>query len=160
MELVKSGIIDLAGKTAQDLGLGRIPGLVMGYLYLSEGERSLDEIGEELGLSKAAVSIAARRLENLELLRRVWRKGDRRSYYRVADNFRLALQRGIIATVEAKVRMIGEQLDNAEELIRSVKSGARDAELGFVHGRLRRARRMRDRVVRILESPVVRLLGR
>ena len=40
---------------------------------------------QDLGLSKASVSVAVRQLENLGLLRRTWKKGDRKNYYRTAD---------------------------------------------------------------------------
>ena len=56
--LVKTG-----GHISQDMGTGRIVGQVLVHLYLQENECSLYAIGEDLGLSKAYVSIAVRQLE-------------------------------------------------------------------------------------------------
>ncbi len=58
---VRARLVELAGRTTQELGMGRIIGQVLGDVYLTDGESSLDDIGNNLGLSKAAVSIAARR---------------------------------------------------------------------------------------------------
>ena len=60
---VRTRLIEVAGGTTQDLGLGRIIGQVLGDIYMTDGDSSLDAIGHNLGLSKAAVSIAARQLE-------------------------------------------------------------------------------------------------
>jgi len=62
---IRSRLIEVAGKTSQDLGLGRIVGQILVYLYLRNGDCSLDTIGEDLGLSKASVSVAVRQLESL-----------------------------------------------------------------------------------------------
>ena len=83
---VRTRLIEVAGRTTQDLGMGRIIGQVLGDIYMTDGDSSLDDIGEGLGLSKAAVSIAARQLEGFGLLQRVWKKGDRKNYYRIVDH--------------------------------------------------------------------------
>ena len=68
---VRTRLIEVAGRTTQDLGMGRIIGQVLGDIYMTDGDSSLDDIGRNLGLSKAAVSIAARQLESLGLLQRI-----------------------------------------------------------------------------------------
>ena len=159
-EEVKSHLIDVAGRTTQDLGLGRIVGQVLSLVYLTEHERSLDEIGAELGLSKAAVSIAARQLEDLGLLERIWKKGDRKNYYRTVKYFGAALQHGLLDLVRGKIRTIGAELEHAEELMPGAHGGKKDTKLKFLKDRLRRARKLHNRARQILESPILKLLGR
>ena len=73
-------------------GLPLIAGRVTAYLLVSEGPRSLDEIANALGVSRASVSTDARRLEEKGLLVRSSLPGDRRTYYSFApDGFRTAL---------------------------------------------------------------------
>ena len=62
---------ETGGRTSQDLGLGRIVGQVLVYLYLQPSACSLEKLEKALGLSKASVSIAARQLEQLGLVQRV-----------------------------------------------------------------------------------------
>ena len=58
-------LIETGGQTSQDLGLGRIVGQILVYLYLKPSACSLEELENDLGLSKASISIAARQLEQL-----------------------------------------------------------------------------------------------
>ena len=157
---VRAQLVEIAGRTTQDLGLGRIVGQVLGAIYLAERECSLDEVGETLGLSKAAVSIATRQLEGLGLLHRVWKKGDRKSYYRTVDNFGTALRQGILTLVRNKARAIGSELDRAEELLKGLGNGGQSKEARLLRKRVKRAKNLRKRATQILESPLLRLLGR
>lgn len=154
----KMRLIEAAGRTTQDLGMGRIIGQVMAAAYLTEGECSLDDIGKMLGLSKAAVSIASRQLENLGLIQRVWRSGDRKNYYKTADNFAQALQRGVLELLRNKLRTAGAELDYAEEYLKA--ENGNNSEAKFLRNRLNRANYMRKRVLQILDSPILKLLGR
>jgi DNA-binding transcriptional regulator GbsR (MarR family) len=154
-------MVELGGRTAQDLGFGRIPGQILVYLYSRDGECSLDQIGEELGLSKAAVSTAVRNLETLGLVRQVWKQGDRRNYYRTAENLGAALQRGLFDVVRRKVDSAVEELNDIQRVMDQghvEPEAARDAAL--VRGRIQRIRILRDRAARILGSRLIKLLVR
>ena len=150
---VRARLVELGGRTAQDLGIGRILGQMLVYLYLRDGECSLDEIGADLGLSKAAVSVAARQLEGLGLIRRIWKQGDRRSYYRTADDIGTALRQGLLALVRRKIDTLGAELDQAHALLAGANG---DPDLRFLAGRVKRAKVLRDRAAGLLNS---RLLG-
>jgi DNA-binding transcriptional regulator GbsR (MarR family) len=154
---VRKRLIEAGGRTSQDLGLGRIVGQMVVYLYLRDGGRSLDEIGADLGLSKAAVSVAARQLENLGILRRSWKQGDRKAYYRTADNIAAALQQGLLAFVGQKIQAAAGELDYANEALEKEISGDKpDAEIEFVYNRIKRAKLLRDRAASLLGSPLIK----
>ena len=155
-------LIEAAGRISQDLGLGRIVGQILVYLYLSPKEASLDMIGDDLGLSKASVSIAARQLESLGLLRRVWKKGDRRSYYRTSDNIATAIQQGLMTLLRQKVLMFGTELEYAQELLENGQSGEQEKneQFTFYKTRIDRARKLQQRFEKIIENPFVKILTR
>ena len=157
---VRARLIEVAGRTTQDLGLGRILGQVIGFVYLQEEDCSLDELGDGLGLSKAAVSIAARQLEGLGLLQRVWKKGDRKSYYRTVDHFGKAVQHGILEMLRNKVRTVGEELDRVEEILSAADRDGESSDLKFIRKRMRRAQTLRKRARQILANPILKALGR
>ncbi|MBU4199945.1 MAG: hypothetical protein KKE37_09680 [Verrucomicrobia bacterium] len=156
---VRTRLIEVAGRTTQDLGLGRIVGQVLGDIYLTDGDSSLDDIGRNLGLSKAAVSIAARQLESLGLLQRIWKKADRKNYYRIVDHLGVALRQGVLELVRGKLRTAGAELDHAEELLRQAGNGGNNSELNFLQTRLNRAKQQRRRAARILNNPIMKMLG-
>ncbi len=153
---VRRRLAAAGGRTSHDLGLGRIVGQMVVYLYLWEGDCSLDQIAEELGLSKAAVSVAARQLEHLGLIRRTWREGDRRKYYRTADNIGIALRQGLLSIVLNKIEAMAGELDAAQA---ALAAGSRqEADLQFLAGRVKRAQVLRERADKMLGHPLLSLL--
>lgn len=154
---VRKRLTEVGGRTAQDLGLGRIVGQILVHLYLSPAEQALEDIAKDLGLSKAAVSIAARQLESLGLLRRSWKSGDRKIYYRTADDIATALHQGLLMLVRNKMSLLATELQQAETEL-TFKDAGTEAE--FILGRVKRARKLRDNAMAVLENPVVKLLTR
>lgn len=152
-------LVEMGGRTAQDLGFGRIAGQVLLYLYLWDGACSLDQIQQDLGLSKAAASVAARQLETLGLLRREWKQGDRRSYYRTADNLGTALRNGVVGLLRRKMEGAAAELDQAYALMHNHENGT-DADLKFLASRVERAKELSDRATKILNSRILRYLVR
>ena len=155
---VRTRLIEVAGRTTQDLGMGRIIGQVLGDIYMTDGDSSLDDIGRNLGLSKAAVSIAARQLESLGLLQRIWKKDDRKNYYRIVDHLGVALRQGVLELVRSKIRTAGAELDHAEELLRQAGNG-NNGEIKFLQTRLNHAKKMRHRATRIFNNPIMKMFG-
>ena len=156
---VRTRLVEVAGRTTQDLGMGRIVGQVLGDIYMTDGDSSLDDIGRRLGLSKAAVSIAARQLESLGLLQRIWKKGDRRNYYRLVDHLGKALRQGFLELVRGKIRTVGAELDHAEGFLKHAGNGKNNAEIKFLQNRLKRAKKLRSRAAQILDNPIMKMLG-
>ena len=154
---IRMRLIEAGGRTAQELGLGRIVGQMLVYLYLTDGECSLNRIGEDLELSKASVSITARQLESMGLLRRSWKKGDRKNYFRTAENFETALRQGLLVFLFQKIQTVGLELDHVNELLEN-EAGKTDADsdIHFVYKRIKRAKLLRDKVAGLLESPFLK----
>jgi DNA-binding transcriptional regulator GbsR (MarR family) len=153
---IRKHLTEVGGRTAQDLGLGRIVGQILVHLYLAQEEQSLDDIAADLGLSKAAVSIAARQLESLGLVRRSWKQGDRKAYYRTAPDIATALHQGLLMLVRNKMSLLANELQQAERQL----AGTTGTEAAFVLSRVKRARKLRDTAMTVLENPVVKLLTR
>lgn len=161
VEEARQRLVELGGRSAQDLGLGRIPGQLLVYLYLQDAECSLDEIEEALGLSKAAVSTAARQLETLGLIHQVWKRGDRRNYYRTADNMGAALQQGLLSLIRRKLDAAQTEMDQVAEVIgEGLRQAQPEPGLEFLGKRLQRARTLRDRLARVVGSRWLNILVR
>jgi len=156
---VRARLVEIGGSTSQDLGAGRIVGQVLVYLYLQENECSLDSIGDGIGLSKASISIAVRQLEQLGLVRKVWKKGDRKKYYRSADNIGNALQQGILSIVRQKVQLFGNELDAGLVLLdKDAVAKNEKKDLLFLQQRIGRAKKLQKRLDLVLGNPLLRLL--
>lgn len=159
LQQARAQLIETGGRTSQDLGAGRIVGQVLVHLYLQESECSLDGIGDALGLSKASVSIAVRQLEQLGLARKVWKSGDKRNYYKSADNIANALQQGVLRLVRQKVQIFGGELDCSLELMNELPEDTPSkAEIDFLKKRMQRAKKLQSGLERVLGNPLVQLL--
>lgn len=153
---IRRRLIEVGGRTSQDLGLGRIFGQILVYLYLQEGECCLDLIGQELGLSKAAISVAIRQLESLGMVKRVWKQGDRKKYYRTVDGIGEALKEGLLTFVRQKMQTAGSELDHVNTLLeKAVIDRNATPDTIFLHGRVKRAKQLRDLISKVLGSPVI-----
>lgn len=150
-------LIKAAGWTTQDFGMGRIVGEVFALVFLSRDPISLDEIEDQLGLSKAAVSIATRQLDKLSLLARVKNPGDRKTYYRTSAHFAASLQKGILEMIRSKLKTTEDVLNEAEEFL---KDATESDDKDFLQNQIERARRIRNRTDKLINNPIMKLIAR
>lgn len=103
-------------------GFPRGMGAIFGVLYLSRTPLSLDEIVQETGLTKGAVSTEIRVLARMGLVHRSSRLGDRKDYYEAEADF------------YAAVRSILKERQNSEfdRAIRSVRQTLETIEANWV----------------------------
>jgi DNA-binding transcriptional regulator GbsR (MarR family) len=76
--------IERLGRLAEGEGLPRTAGRMMGLLMIYDAELSIDEIADQLQVSRASVSTNGRLLESLNIAARITRPGDRRDYLCIA----------------------------------------------------------------------------
>jgi DNA-binding transcriptional regulator GbsR (MarR family) len=155
-EKAKRHLIDAAGRVSQDLGLGRIIGQVMAAVYFREEPSSLDDIGKELSLSKAAVSIATRQLDKIGLVKEVWIKGDRKTYYKTSDHLAATLQKGIMELLRNKLQITDEILKEAEICLHDSEN---TIEKKFLEQQIGRARKIHKRTDSLINNPLVKLIS-
>lgn len=78
-------VIEAFGRYFEQYTLPRILGRVYGLLLITNDPHlGLEEMAEQLGVSKASVSTTVRQLSSWTLIDRVSLPGDRRDYYRVS----------------------------------------------------------------------------
>ncbi|HNK64045.1 MAG TPA: MarR family transcriptional regulator [Anaerolineales bacterium] len=112
-------------------------GAIFGVLYLSESPLSLDEIVEQTGLTKGAVSTEVRTLARMGLVHRSAKLGDRKDYYEAETDFYASI-RSIL-----KERQNGEfdrALRGVREILDALASGnvsGDKAEIQFLHQRIK-----------------------
>lgn len=80
-ELVKREMIQSFGHAYQAFGLSKLMGHVVALLIFTPAPLSLDEISQQLGKSKGPISQITRRLQDHNLIRKVWQPASRKDYY-------------------------------------------------------------------------------
>ena len=68
-------------------GFPKAMGAIYGAIYLSPTPLSLDEIVQQVGVSKGAVSTHVRQLERLSMVHKHLQLGDRKDYYTAETDF-------------------------------------------------------------------------
>ncbi len=126
----------------------RIAGRLFGLLVLTPGALSLDEIAEELRVSKASVSANARLLESMHMISRVTRPGDRRDYYEVTEDTQRRMIEMRMERLQQFREVFEQGLDTAaaeESVVRErLRSFGRSFEV--ITDMMRRLREDRDAV--------------
>ncbi|MFW6034817.1 MAG: GbsR/MarR family transcriptional regulator [Halothermotrichaceae bacterium] len=84
---IRKIIIEAAGRSFGVYGMNETIGRIYGYLYFEEEPVSLNHIAEELGVSKATISINIRLLLDFKMVQKVWQKGSRKDFYTAETDF-------------------------------------------------------------------------
>ena len=149
-------MVEAGGRTAQSFGLNRLFGQIYVLLYLSDEAQSLDSLAQQLGVSKASVSIACRQLESWGALHRSWVKGDRKDYYVAETDFNRILSHGLLTSFHKKLDSAKIQIERSLEMV--IQSGLAGDKARFLNRRLREADAYRQKVSRLLGNPLVKRL--
>ena len=120
-DTARQALISRIGEVASRVGLHRTPAQIYALLLMSEEPCSLDDMAMELGISKASISVYARELAALGVIRKVWTPDTRRDSYEAEGDIlkvlRLWVQTSIARRIEetgAVLAEVEQYLDNAE----------------------------------------------
>jgi DNA-binding transcriptional regulator GbsR (MarR family) len=113
--------IERMGLASESDGLSRIAGRLFGVLLLADEPRSLDELAEQLAVSKASVSTEARRLLDRGVAERIGKPGDRRDYYTLTPDFFAQIVRFRLSRWSALHRLAREMQVSADDHSRAVR---------------------------------------
>lgn len=147
-------MVEAGGRTAETFGVSRLFGQIYTLLYLKNEPLSLDQIVEELSVSKASISIACRQLYAFGAVRRVTKKGDRRDFYEAVQDFRTLLQSGLLPAVQKKLDSARRQIEQCRALLET--AGDNQPEAAQLIARLEEAEERRSRIDDLIRNPLVR----
>jgi DNA-binding transcriptional regulator GbsR (MarR family) len=135
LRVARERLIEALGRQSSFWGLGKITGELYAVLYLSEEPMSLSGLAAALGVTKGNVSVAIRLLEQLGMVRRSMRPGDRRVFFEAELDFwsiaRRVLERRQKPEFNESFRMVRDSLSYAGK----AQAGT---DRDFVSGRLER----------------------
>ncbi len=87
LEELRSEVSEALAQTMDLYGVPPSIGKLFGILYFSEEPQTLDELREQMGMSKTSMSTGVRRLEKNKMVKKVWKKGVRKHLYESEDDF-------------------------------------------------------------------------
>lgn len=110
MEDIKNRLGEEIARSFKWSGNSPLNGHLFSLLLFSEKPLSLQEMADQLGVTKAAVSIRIRALERMGLCVKVSRIGDRRDYYQLAEDAGLVSIRISLAAMRQTTSFLEEIL--------------------------------------------------
>jgi len=97
--------------------LSELYGYIYGVLFFEDEPLSLGKIAERTGYSLSHVSTALKLLENIGLVKRIKKPGDKRAYYTAIKNIREWRKEAYYKKIEEDVRQTRKSLLKALEAI-------------------------------------------
>lgn len=83
IEKSRQRVMDSIGTNMDLYGVTMSIGHLYGNMYFHNGPVTLDEMGQEMGMSKTSMSTGMRALVDLKMINKVWGKGSRKDLYEV-----------------------------------------------------------------------------
>jgi DNA-binding transcriptional regulator GbsR (MarR family) len=154
--------IEDAGSTTQALGVGRVVGQIYAYLYFSEPPRTLDDMKEELGISKGSASMGVRQLEQWGAIQRVWVKGDRKDYYSANDYFGRIVRNIMFDIMGKRLGSMSQLLDDADAELSDESAAHHSSPIThngeFLRTRVKRLREFQEKMNKAWNNPIVKMM--
>jgi len=140
--------VDLGGRSAQRLGFPRSLGQVFAALYLSPKPLGLQDLMDQLQISKGGASMSVRQLADWGAVKRVWVKGDRRDYYSVEDNLSQVAKSFLDNMLKPRLTSSERQFEEMEQkLDASSQNGDLEA---FYQQRIHKLKKVHHRISKVL----------
>ncbi|WP_445488642.1 GbsR/MarR family transcriptional regulator [Niallia sp. 03133] len=131
LDHARERVIDAIAQNINLYGVTDSIGRLYGMLLFQENPMTLDEMKEELGMSKTSMSTSVRTLLDLKMVDKVWKKGVRKDLYKAEDDwyqsfidfFTIKWRAGVSMNVYAMEKSLSElekliQQENVEEEIK------------------------------------------
>jgi DNA-binding transcriptional regulator GbsR (MarR family) len=135
LEKARERVIDAISQNMNLYGVTESIGRLYGSLYFQEGPLTLDEMKDELGMSKTSMSTSVRSLLELKMVGKVWKKGVRKDLYQAEpdwyqtfiDFFTIKWRAGISINISAMERSLSDltALLDDENVDRNIKNQAK-----------------------------------
>ncbi|MDQ7064342.1 MAG: winged helix-turn-helix transcriptional regulator [candidate division KSB1 bacterium] len=121
MDRLVDAIVEDFGNGYASFGHSELMGRVVGLLLCAHRPMTLEDISHELHVSKSPVNQICKRLEELQLIRKAWVKGERKFHYQIVDNVFLQasinlsrLNEGNLQIAERHLATVARRLQEAE----------------------------------------------
>ena len=135
LEHARERVIETIAMNMNLYGVTDSVGRLYGMLYFHDQPLTLDEMKEELGMSKTSMSTSVRTLLELKMVEKIWKKGIRKDLYQAeedwhqtfTDFFTIKWRAGISMNVTAMKKSLREleALVNSEETDEEIQMAAR-----------------------------------
>lgn len=112
--------LEKLSRLCEKFGINNITAQLYVILYFSNKPLSLDDMVEELQISKGSASVNIRVLERYGAVRRVWIKGSRKDYYEAEPDISKVITERMQSMVNGRLTEIEDMLDSSRKSLNSI----------------------------------------
>ena len=109
-------------------GVSPSVGRIYGVLYFSDEPMTLDQIKDEVAMSKASVSNGIRELIDTEMVTKVWKKGERKDHYIAEKDFLDNFLNYFVKMIRLERSLIAKAVEQAEPSIEEIEKQTEEKE--------------------------------
>lgn len=117
-------LISAIAQTMVIYGVTPSVGRIFGVLYFSDTPLNLDEIKEQVAMSKGSVSTGLRELLDTEMVIKVWKKGDRKDHYIAEKDFFKNFFAFFVKKLRQERNIISRANEQVEHTLKDIASNA------------------------------------
>lgn len=103
-------------------------GRIYSTLYFADKPLNLDEIKDEVAMSKGSVSTGVRNLLDIEMIIKVWKEGDRKDYFIAEKDFFRNFFTFFIKMLRQERNIIDRANEQAKVILEGIKSNGESEE--------------------------------
>src|SRR5690625_38485 len=134
---ISDKIMQEFAKTLEMFDLTSSEARLFAFLYISEKPLTLDEMAAALGKSKTSMSTNIRTLSDLNLVTRVWRKGERKDLYQANSQLFKAFMNAYISKWVEAASHQKQSLKEINLFLEEQEADEVSAELNNIEDRLK-----------------------
>ncbi len=123
-------------------------GQVYAALYLSPEPLGLQDLMDQLHISKGNASMSVRQLADWGAVKRIWIKGDRKDYYQVVENQGQVIRAFLDNMLKPRLISSGGQLEEMEQKLDALPH--KDPNEAFYQERIAKLKKIHSRISKIL----------
>ncbi len=121
IEAVQESTVAGLGRLAGFFGFSEVMGRLYGTLLLSPEPLSLDDLAEDLQISKGSVSMNMRSIERWGMAKEVWVRGERKKYYMAESDLWTVIRNVLSGREKREVTIALEVLGDSVNKLRAVE---------------------------------------
>ncbi|MBU0952263.1 MAG: hypothetical protein KKH91_05515 [Elusimicrobia bacterium] len=121
---ITESFVDSMGNLGASLGISKVVAQLYALLYLSPEPLSLDDMCEELKISKGNACMNIRYLEQWQAVKKIWKKGSRKDYYQANPDIEKIILSRLKEGVNRRLTEFVRNIEKIEEVMQANENSA------------------------------------
>ncbi len=120
LEEAEGAVIDAIAETMDLYGVTPSIGRLYATMYFKHDPQTLDDMKDDLGMSKPSMSTAVRKLQEINIVKKVWKRGSRKDLFTAEKDFFQYFSHFFGDKWEREAKINLSAIDHAEDQLNQV----------------------------------------